>query len=273
MQKVQEFLPGDSDRVSSLTPEDWNDIQSAFSWYCQIPWIQARKIESGSSIAAVGAAIHYRNSSWLAHIITHPDYRRQGFGSRMLQELIQVCRNRNSQGIHLFATDEGAPLYARHGFRKVAEYCFFRKDTDCIPGPLEAEAPLENSRETDYPEILELDRTASGEDRSELLQEHLRHAIIYRTSQGKTGEITGFFLPTLGEGPITAFSNEAAKALIKLKSQTQSRATLPAQNSSGIQMLLNAGWTEVIRASRMCYGTAADFRQETCFSRIGGNLG
>ena len=51
------------------------------------------------------------------NVYTHPDFRRQGVGRRMVSLLIDEARNRGISEISLDATEAGRPLYESLGFR------------------------------------------------------------------------------------------------------------------------------------------------------------
>lgn len=53
----------------------------------------------------------------LMNVYTHPDFRRQGVGRRMVSLLIDEARNRGISEISLDATEAGRPLYESLGFR------------------------------------------------------------------------------------------------------------------------------------------------------------
>ncbi|KAK3114203.1 hypothetical protein LTR53_007703 [Teratosphaeriaceae sp. CCFEE 6253] len=52
----------------------------------------------------------------LRHLATHPDYRRRGAGSMVLQWGFERAREQGV-AITMFATEVGEPLYERHGFK------------------------------------------------------------------------------------------------------------------------------------------------------------
>jgi GNAT superfamily N-acetyltransferase len=50
------------------------------------------------------------------NVYTHPDYRRQGIATNILNELIKEARNLNLSFIELSATLDGKPVYSKLGF-------------------------------------------------------------------------------------------------------------------------------------------------------------
>jgi hypothetical protein len=86
--------------------------------------------------------------------------------------------------------------------------------------------------------------------------------------------VTGFFLPSLGEGLLIAKENEAASALLKMKlAGAGKKITLPIQNIDGAKYLAEHGFTETKRLRRMVYGDGFSWKPEYVYGRIGGYLG
>ncbi len=54
--------------------------------------------------------------AYIMNMYTHPAYRRQGVGSRILDMLVSAAKARGIRTITLEATTAGRPLYETHGF-------------------------------------------------------------------------------------------------------------------------------------------------------------
>ena len=59
------------------------------------------------------------NKAYIMNMYTHPDYRRKGIASKVLDMLVMECHERNITAISLEATDMGRPLYEKYGFIKM----------------------------------------------------------------------------------------------------------------------------------------------------------
>lgn len=59
----------------------------------------------------------------LLNVYTHPDYRRQGIATKLLNFLIQDAREENLSFIELSATEEGEPVYRKMGFTEKVSDC------------------------------------------------------------------------------------------------------------------------------------------------------
>lgn len=59
--------------------------------------------------------------AYLMNIYTHPDYRRRGLGTRMVELLVGEARRRGVTHIGLDATAMGRPLYEKYGFQSMPD--------------------------------------------------------------------------------------------------------------------------------------------------------
>lgn len=65
--------------------------------------------------------------TYICSMSTEPEWRRRGFGSAILQRLIEVSDSRGAHVVELRATDEGRPLYEAAGFDAGAGYPMMRR--------------------------------------------------------------------------------------------------------------------------------------------------
>ncbi|MFW6362619.1 MAG: GNAT family N-acetyltransferase [Spirochaeta sp.] len=267
---IRDFTPKDTARIAPLQPADWPPITEVFQWYLDHTGILPVKAEMDGRLCAIGAAVLYESTGWLAHIITHPAYRRQGIAFSIVQELIERLHRENCTSISLFATEEGAPLYMKAGFRRDTRYRFFRTP-EKPHGDIPDQPDIRIASDSEHRDILELDFRASGENRRSILAPELPNAVVYHNS----GRIQGYFLPSLAEGPVIAETPDAARALLRHKTHNTSlsKSTVPTENTMAADLLIETGWTETMQADRMILGDTIPYRPELIFSRIAGNLG
>jgi GNAT superfamily N-acetyltransferase len=258
----------DIPHLPGFQPADWSDIVPAFEFYLRTSFCSPLKAVAGETMVGVGAAISFGSTGWLAHIIVHPEFRRQGAGGAIVHGLVRRLRATGCRTMLLIATDMGHPVYLRAGFVDQAEYAFFdgRSGDDRSGWP----DAVSSFVEADEDRILWLDREVSGEDRRSLLVPVLRGGFVYRRGGAA---VDGFYLPSLGEGLIVAADDEAGLALMKVKYSTCLRAVLPCENTAGMEFLREHGFAETRRVSRMILGEPIRWRPQRLYSRIGGNLG
>lgn len=53
---------------------------------------------------------------YILNVYTHPDYRRKGYASLLLQTIIDDAKERNVGVLNLLASDMGRPVYEKLGF-------------------------------------------------------------------------------------------------------------------------------------------------------------
>jgi len=264
---IEPFTRDDLPALSELRPPDWRDITPAFEFYLSKPFCFPLKTALAGRIAGIGAAILLGRTGWLAHIIVHPENRGRGIGSAIVSNLLHLLKRRDCSTVSLIATDLGYPIYKRIGFQDDGEYVFYKRDhaAESIPTDetIAGYAPqFERS-------VLNLDRDISGEDRRELLVEKLPGSFLCMLDN----EVTGCYLPELGEGLVLARRREAGLALLKKKAAVSDRVVLPAQNGSATAFLEQSGFRETMRCRRMVCGPKIAWKPEGLFSRIGGNFG
>ena len=53
---------------------------------------------------------------YIMNMYTKPEWRRKGIGSKLFEKLIEEAKKKNIAKLVLHATDDGKPLYEKHGF-------------------------------------------------------------------------------------------------------------------------------------------------------------
>jgi GNAT superfamily N-acetyltransferase len=146
-------------------------------------------------------------------VIVAPGLQKQGIGRRLLRELLDATA---SPAFQLNATAEGVRFYETEGFRAVGTICQHQgiaRRTGATTGQhVRMPAPA------DWTKIVELDRAATGLDRSAVLRAILREACCTIASQH--GSIAGFaFSRAFGRGsvigPVIAADQAMAVDLIR----------------------------------------------------------
>jgi len=136
------------------TAADWHDLLYLAPDTCFA-------IVSGGTLAATTAAICYgQRLAWIGMVLTDPAHRRRGFARQLMEHALETLAARGIHWIKLDATDMGAPLYRRLGFEDESAIERWR-----------GMAPRTAAAETAAwdPGCADLDRAATGVDRSQLL--------------------------------------------------------------------------------------------------------
>jgi GNAT superfamily N-acetyltransferase len=156
----------------------------------------------GALVATTTAVLYERKLAWIGMVLTDPDYRRRGFGRRLMEHAIAALAARQVEWIKLDATEMGAPLYRELGFDEEAPIERWSRPAGAQTGS----AVVQSAN------WLSLDRPAYGADRSALLAElaPLGAASIAGEaySMGRPGSKAAYF------GPCVSSSAEAARELL-----------------------------------------------------------
>jgi len=263
---IESLSVRDLTQLEPLQPSGWAPITPFFEFYVTSNFCRPIKYTSRGNIIGIGTAILHRNTAWIAHIIVDTNFRNQGIGTNITRHLIKSLQADGITTISLIASSLGEPVYKKLGFEKDTDYLFFKRDTtvgNTVRKSVSFEPRFQEA-------LLALDASVYGELRSQLLLPHISHARIMLEHD----ELTGFYLPTLGEGPIIAQTDFAGCALLAEKHSSETtRSVLPKENGPGIHFLHDHGFTQFLTGSRMHLGQPIFFQPSKIFNRVGGNLG
>src|SRR5258708_2895319 len=71
-------------------------------------------IERDRRVVATATTICYgRELAWIGMVLTHPEYRGQGFATRLMRRALEYIDGRHVQWTKLDATPMGSPLYRK----------------------------------------------------------------------------------------------------------------------------------------------------------------
>src|SRR5919201_3276270 len=117
--------------------------------------------------AATGAVccVSFGATGWIGALAVAPEARRRGLGRALTEAAIARLRERGAETVLLFATDMGRPLYERLGFVIEGAATAWRGNAGSAASALRVRRLCEDDREA----LIALDRAATGEDRSNLL--------------------------------------------------------------------------------------------------------
>lgn len=268
---IKDFTRADIQRIAPLQPEGWSDIRTFFEFYVAAPFCFPLKLEAQDKIAAIGAVMLNTESAWLAHIIVSPDHRREGIGWDITQRLIAIAEQHDRPLQLLIATAMGESLYEKAGFQRSCIYKFFQPQKMSMPEPHQHIRALEPG---DLADIDRLDRRATGENRSKMLERFSAQGWVMT---GQRNRIRGFYLPELGEGAIVtedAGDSDAGKALMRLRLGVCGvKSVLPAGNAAALAYLVELGLELQSEASRMVRNGDDPLDQRLVFNRVGGHFG
>lgn len=258
----------DLEQLGVLQPDGWSDIIAAFRYYINNEFCNPIKVSMDNRIVGVGNSIVFKNTAWLAHIIVGKKFRNRGIGFQIVDRLLTDLQGKSIDSVLLIATEQGESVYRKAGFRVVSEYFFLHRVKQWNDTLISKS--IVPYRDEYYMAVIELDKKISGEEREPLIKEHLDNCYLYLDNH----ELTGFYLPDLGEGLILAGCTTTGLELMKIKYSKVDKAVLPSENSAGIDFLKRHGFSESgTKGKRMILGKEIPWKPDCFFSRISGNYG
>jgi GNAT superfamily N-acetyltransferase len=97
-------------------------LEKAFadgSFRAWLAFVNSRAVAGGAVIVSPWLAHPYDlkcRRATILNVYTEPEYRRRGIARRLMQTMIDWCRQQGFAGITLHASDDGRHLYASLGF-------------------------------------------------------------------------------------------------------------------------------------------------------------
>jgi GNAT superfamily N-acetyltransferase len=221
-------------------------------------------------LVGVAAGAHFGASGWVGGVAVAPERRRAGLGGALTEAVVTQLRERRAVTVQLLATELGLPVYELLGFVAEAEYRTLAgppAPRPAWPGGTPA-AGVRAGRPADRAAVLTLDRLATGEDRSRLL-DALWPAGGLVAGDGD-GDPRGFHLasPWRNGGATVAGDPEAGLALLEAVRRgdgVEVSVSLPAGNRAGLLALAAAGFRERSGTTRMYLGPPLPWRPESVF--------
>lgn len=265
--KISILQAQDIERLPHIQPPTWYDIRPIHQYYKQAPHCMTYKAEEENEMVGVGTVIYHDDVAWLAHILVHENHRRKGIGQTISEYLLQKALDKGIKTIYLIATDMGAPVYSKIGFRVEIEYVVY-KDFEWDKSQL-ISPHIKPYSDTYKEALIEMDKTISKENRIDDLCLYLSTGYVYVNNT----DVKGFYLPEFGEGLIVAKDTTSGQALMTKRLMDNSTAVFPQSNTSAIAFMeeLDVKLSGTIR--RMYYGEPRDVDFSKIYNRIGGNLG
>ena len=214
--------------------------------------------------AATGAVccVSFGATGWIGALAVAPEARRRGIGRALTEAAIARLRERGAETVLLFATDMGRPLYERLGFVIEGAATAWRGNAGSAASALRVRRLCEDDREA----LIALDRAATGEDRSNLL--NALHPLS-GVAAARDGVLAGWAAKApYGAGvAICASDDEAGVALMAAAAGGPAPATLvvPDANAAATASLRRWGFRAANAGERMRLGPPVAWHPERQF--------
>ncbi len=264
MLTVREMTSSDIPLLKGFAPPEWNtDLPAVFGRHFGQSYFHPIVAECDGTVAGCGNGLLQGTAGWLGNIIVLPEYRRQGIGTAMTEELIKFFQTKRIEHQLLVATEMGEPVYRKLGFQAASYYIFFARQ-NALPatGPLSSVRTLLPGEED---ALFALDKSVTAEKRAPFLQRYLYGGWIH---EDPSRRLDGYYLPALGTGLIVAANDTAGLALMRHKvDHGGSVCIVPEQNRVAVDFLRAHGFAETSRAPRMALGGEVAWQPDRIYCR------
>ena len=215
-------------------------------------------------VVGASSCLAFVRTGWIGGVAVSQAHRRRGLGRELTEVAQRALAARGVTTSLLHATGMARPLYERMGFRAEAE--FLELHGPALPGPAGAAPQVRPGTPNDFAAILDLDRTATGEDRRRLLRALWpQGGLVY-----DAGTVRGFALrQTAGAaGAVIAAEPDAGEALADAAVTGGGilRVPMPATQKRLRQSLERRGFREALRTTRMHLGPPPEWHADRIFS-------
>ena len=257
------------DQLERLPPENWQS--SAYDLFMHnewTPWFHPfQVVVDQQKLIGFGMIFHFDDVAWLGWILVHHNYRKQGIGTQMSQFLIDKSRSLGATKLLLTATELGAPIYEKLGFRTTGFYHFMN-----IPEKLNINIEknmIRQAKKKDLEAISKIDRLATAENRFTLLENHLDAIHVYENN-----EMEGFYIENLGSGLVIASTQKAGEQLTAFRiNKKNTMVIVPDGNTDFLNELKENKFVEKFRIPRMVLGEEPDWKPKMIYNRGSGYCG
>ncbi len=206
----------------------WNQLQRDWELFLALSPAGCRVAVKDARVIGTVTTVSYQDKfSWIGMVLVDPAERRQGLGTKLLQEALNVLRWQQLVGLD--ATPAGREVYLKLGF---ADDCrLSRMETVVSAGIARGDQnPARRMIERDWQAVCELDRTVFGADRRVLLTWLFDAAPEYAWVIRRDEKVLGFTLGRHGFnfeqlGPVVAEDREVAAQLVSACLAEQSGKT------------------------------------------------
>jgi GNAT superfamily N-acetyltransferase len=267
--------------VAAILADGWGDRRAWFAFALDMLACHVFVAEDSSGdIVGTGVVTTNGPAAWIGTIWVERSHRRRGLGRALTQATIDVAEAAGCRTLILVATDRGRPLYEGLGFEvqtwyRTMEAPGLAGDTGRQDPP---DARIRQFRRDDLAPMSELDRSATGEDRSQLLAA-LATPDGSRVLVGDADAPRGFVIRApWGGGATIATTPDDAIAILRARrldypADRRIRCGILLENELGAAMLEADGWSEAWRAPRLARGSPLDWHPERIWGQFNHALG
>jgi GNAT superfamily N-acetyltransferase len=226
------------------TPRDWQGYLEYEPAGCLAAEVDGRVVGTASTIT------YGRDVGWIGMVLVHPEQRRHGIGSALLNRCLDLLRARGIRSIKLDATPMGRTVYLPMGF--VDEYELSRFQGTAGPEPAADRSLLEPLSAAAWADLVTFDAEIFGVARPAVLRSlasrEPESCFVVRNG----GVIRGYLMARTGRnavqvGPWLARDDAAAAALlagvVRRHAGKRMFIDVPAPNVAGTALMREIGFS------------------------------
>ena len=215
----------------------WNQVEADWNLFLEQGEVLALRAAGGALVATAAVLPYPGGFGWISMVLVEKAWQRQGIAGRLLRECIAWLSARHLIPV-LDATPAGRAVYLGLGFCDGWAITRWRRVVDashggaassaarmaltpppCAPPPPATDA-VHRFAEHDWPDVLALDQSAFGADRTALLQRLHARSTEFACVVRREGRLCGYLLGRDGRhatqlGPLAASDEAAARNLIE----------------------------------------------------------
>lgn len=243
----------------------WNQLPQDWELFLKLSPMGCRVAVKHERVVGTVTTISYQDCvSWIGMVLVDPAEQRQGIGTKLLHEALNVLKDQPLVGLD--ATPAGREVYLKLGF--VDDYGLSRMETVAAGFANDKNNPARRMTEADLLRVLEMDQKVFGADRRLLLEWLFSGAAEYAWVVEHKGQIAGYTFGRHGFkfeqlGPVIAEDVQTARQLVTacLAAQTGNAFILDAthREPEWLQWLESVGFKEQRPFIRMFRGQARRF--------------
>ena len=178
--------------------------------------------ETGTVVGTVTTLPYQDHFTWIGMVLVDPEHRRQGIGTQLLNEALQITGNDST--VKLDATPAGREVYLKLNF--IDEYRIDRMYLNRPHANILPVTTARPARASDFPAIVKLDLDVFGADRRRVLESNFKGAPEYGFVIEAHDEVKGFCLGRPGYnfnhiGPVVAENTTEAIQLLSAALRVQ----------------------------------------------------
>ncbi|MGD0248253.1 MAG: GNAT family N-acetyltransferase [Candidatus Limnocylindrales bacterium] len=240
----------------------WGERRRYLEWQFASPAMRLLVGVRDGAVVATGMAAINGPVGWIGSIFVDASMRSRGYGQALTEAACALIDAAGCRTQALIASPLGKPLYDKMGFR-VDEYYQILEAVPLANAPTPPPGRiLRPMRPEDLDRVHALDRQATGEDRSYILDSLAGSGWVVESE----GELEGFLVSILpGGGTVVAPEIDDAVCLLdQLRHLGVGRtetfhAAVPQVHESGWRGLEQLGWNRSFLTPRMLRGPAIDW--------------